>query len=59
MIAPATFIPLAEEIGFIIPLGEWALQAGVRRGRKLARSHQDRRQSFAGRSSAARVWCRR
>jgi diguanylate cyclase (GGDEF)-like protein/PAS domain S-box-containing protein len=30
VVSPAEFIPLAEETGFIVPLGQWVMEAAVR-----------------------------
>jgi EAL domain-containing protein (putative c-di-GMP-specific phosphodiesterase class I) len=48
MISPADFIPIAEETGLIVPLGEWVLKNGLQRSRRLAGSHQGRGQPLSG-----------
>ncbi len=40
MISPATFVPIAEELGLIVPIGEWVLHTACQEFQKLQRQLQ-------------------
>ena len=56
MISPAEFIPVAEDTGLIIELGDWVMQTACARGRRLAGSCPAGRQRLAGPVEIRRRW---
>ena len=48
LISPADFVPIAEETGLIVPLGEWVLRKACTEAANWPQQRQGRGQSLAG-----------
>jgi predicted signal transduction protein with EAL and GGDEF domain len=55
-VPPGDFIPLAEESGLIVEMGEWILREACREAASWPKAAADRRQPVAAHSSCTAIW---